>query len=455
MATPIVQINVSVTNAPVPNLLQRTGALVSQGGTTGAVNSLSLLTQLSDLTPLLMGAKSISAMTWASSVVTFTSTAHGYPIGDSLQLSIAGTTPAAYNGTFPCTIIDANTISYNLASNPGVVTIQGKVTDVDVAYLLEMATTFFAQGTNQSVYMLELGSGTPAQGVTALGAYITLYPNSFYSYLVPRGWDAEPTFPAFLASFESNTAMTYFFVTATLSTYTNFTALMKCVFMMIESPLIPATEYTLASTFWKTLSYNPSSSNQVGPLCFSYAVGVTPYAVTGPQATSFKSANLNYITTGAEGGISNTMLVWGHMCDGNPFNYWYSIDWTQINLNLDLSNEIINGSNNSLAPLYYNQPGINRLQNRAAGTAKRAISYGLALGTVVTTQLPAAQFAAAVAAGTYNGFFVINAEPFSAYNAENPNDYAIGKYAGLSAGFTPARGFEMLIVNLNVTNFVA
>lgn len=454
--TQIVQVNVSQTIAPAPNKLQRTGAFISQGGTNLPPNSKSLLTQLSDLTPLLAASQAITSLVWATNVVTVTTTApHGYPNGDLLQLTIAGATPAGFNGTFMATVTGASTFTYPLTTSPGTATVMGTVTDADVAQLTAMTTTYFAQGNGNPVYVLELGAGTAAEGVTALTAYITNTPNFFYSYLVPRGWDAEPTYVAMVANYESTSAKVYFFTTATLTSYASFTALMKCTFMLIEAPIIPSKEFSLAAAFWVTLNYNPSPANQVTPLCFSYLVGVTPYPVSGPQAATFKAANLGYVTTGAEGGISNAMLVWGHMADGNPFNYWYSVDWAQINLDLNLSNEIINGSNNPINPLYYNQQGIDRLQARARKTMASAVSYGLALGNVITTELDQTAFVAALDAGTYAGNVVINAIPFANYNSLNPSDYAIGKYAGLSAVYTPARGFEQIIFNLNVTNFVA
>lgn len=452
----IVQINVSITNAPTPSTLQRTGAFISQGGTTLAADAYSLLTQLSDLTPLLEGSQAIATLTWASSVVTVTTVApHGYPNGDTLGLTIAGATPAGFNGTFQATITGASTFTYPLANSPGTATVMGAVTDADVAELMSMATTYFANGSAAAVYVIELGAGTPAQGVTALNTFITNTPNFFYSYLVPREWAAEPTYPTMAKNYAANTAKVYFFTTVTASTYTNFTALMKSVFMMIEAPNLPATEFSLASVFYVTLNYNPGPANQVTPLCFSFLVGVTPFAPTGPLAATYKAANVNYVTTAAEGGLSNTMLVWGHNADGNPFNYWYSIDWMQINLELNIANEIINGSNNPLAPLYYNQPGINRLQARSVKTFKSGISFGLILGNVVSVTLGQTQFVNNLNSGVYAGNAVVNAIPFAAYAALNPSDYSIGKYGGLSAVATPGRGFEQIIFNLNITNFVA
>ena len=49
----IVTVNVSLLQAPTPSTLQKTGALISVGGTTESPNSTTLLTELSDLTAIL------------------------------------------------------------------------------------------------------------------------------------------------------------------------------------------------------------------------------------------------------------------------------------------------------------------------------------------------------------------------------------------------------------------
>ena len=60
------------------------------------------------------------------------------------------------------------------------------------AELLNMATTFFAQGNAVGLYILELGvmaSGTA--GVQALTTWLTDNPRVFYSFLVPASWDSS------------------------------------------------------------------------------------------------------------------------------------------------------------------------------------------------------------------------------------------------------------------------
>lgn len=168
-----------------------------------------------------------------------------------------------------------------------------------------------------------------------------------------------------------------------------------------------------------------------------------------------KAASVNYIGTGAEGGISNTILLWGATMDGNDFTYWYSVDWVQINLDLDTANAVINGSNNPINPLYYNQAGIDQLQAVAAGTMSRGITYGLVLGGVTQTTLDGPALDQNLSAGLYADQTVVNAVPFVTYSLENPSDYKIGKYAGFSVVYMPQRGFINIVYDLLVTELIA
>lgn len=456
MTNSIVTVNVTQTVAPAPSTLQRTGAIVTQGGVDTAAGTLSLLTQASDLTPLLVDAVATSNFTWNTGVVTCqTAAPHGIPASTVLQLTISGVTPAAYNGTYTCTIVDADEFTYALVSDPGADTVQGTVIPAAVAELRNDVNTFFDQGANVSVYVLNLGYDDIAGGIASLDDFITTNPNTIYSFLCPNNWDGEADFATMINGYGALTAKTYFFFTTTDATYSDY-ATYKAALTMVESPDAPATEQSVASMFWKTLSYNPSSSNLVTPLAFSFLYGVTAYPTFGnsAQLAEFKAGNVNYVGTGAEGGISNTILFWGTNMDGRPFNYWYSVDWTQENADRSVANAVINGSNNPAAPLFYNQDGINRLQAVLGQTMAQAVSYGLAVGNVVTTQLTQAEFAANFNAGLYAGKVVVNAVPFAAYSAANPSLYAIGEYGGLSVAYAPQRGFESIIINVNASEVV-
>lgn len=636
--TAIVTVNVSQTIAPTSNNLQKTGALISQDGTTGMPGTTTFLSELADLDAILHPSAAITAavLSTAGMAGITTTQVHGLPVGDEISVTIAGVTSPTvglFNGTFLVNVTGTTTFTYPLTGSPQTATAStGTWTPASSAELSAMATTFFSQGAAQGVYVLELGAGTPAQGVAALRTWITdnSAPQMFYSYLIPRSWDAVPDYLAFLGEFEGTTAKTYFFTTTTLSTYASYTNLQKCCFALIEAPAygkwavnplsnltfagswadndltaiawsaanggtvtattttphgvlpgntftlsgntpggyngtftagtlttgstlvfalavnpgvesalgqldastggvatatttnahgvaigqtftisgsiastipggyngtfvavagttgstlkyalaadpgtitsihgqlnasyyvsagVPITEFSAAAPFYVTLNYTPSTTNKITPTAFSFLFDVTPFPTQGNGATlqALQTANINVVGTGAEGGISNTILLWGTTKDGRDFTYWYSVDWVQININLNISNTIINGSNNTINPLYFNQDGINRLQQVSATTLSSGLTFGLVLGTVKQVQLDGPAFDAALDAGTYAGLTVINAVPFVPYNQENPTDYAIGQYSGLSCVYVPTRGFQHIIFNVNVTDFV-
>ena len=541
MTNPIVNLNVSLQLAPAPSQLQKTGALVSQGGTITTPGTKSLLTQLSDLTALLSLAAANATIGWAGGVATVVPVVpHGLPVGQTMNVTIAGATPAGYNGTFPATVISADAFTFPLATNPGTETVPGTWVLSAAAELTQMATTFFAQGSAQPVYVLELGGGDPSHGAAFLETWIGANAGFFYSYLVPREWDGDATFLANLANYTGTGAKTYFGVTTTLATYKAYAG-KKCVLAMIEAPKysvwpanaltalswtagvgtaitttdhgvspgewfqlagvtpsgwngwwqaqagteantlvfdvptdpgaesvlgtlvqsqyasagVGANEFSLASAFRTTLNYQPSSTNKVTSLNFAYEFGVTAFPTDGNAAliTTLLNADVSLIGTGAAGGISSTLVLGGNTSDGNPFKYWYSVDWAQINLSRAVTAALINGANNPENPVDYNQFGINALQQASVSTMASGIAAGLVLNPIAQTSLSASQLQVADDLGTYAAYTLVNAQPFGAYNADNPNDYAAGVYNGITVDYTPLRGFESITINLTVSNF--
>jgi hypothetical protein len=469
---PIVKVNVSVQNAPAPSMLQRTGALISQGGTNLPPGTYSLLNQPSSLTPLTPGVLSLSGITQTAGLATATAAApHGYTIGDTIILTISGATGATtgYNGTFLCTVTTTTAFTYAVSSglaSPAVGTLH--YTPEDVAEINAMVTTFFAQGSGVGVYVVELGAGNAADGQTALAAFIVANPGVIYSYLLPHTWGVSSTFySSFALNYTSTTAKTYFHVTTTLAFWqanpTLFAATLKDLIVSIEAPTVAAayvagtpTEFSAAAFFYVTLNLQPSPARQVTQAAYSYLFGVTPYPTIGNSSlfVNLETANINYVGTGAEGGISNTIEFYGATLDGNDFNkYWFGVDNVQINLDLNTANAVINGSNNPSAPLNFDQQGINSLQAVAANTMQTEIAESLALGALKLTQMTGTDFAQAEANGEFLGLVVVNAIPFASWVALVPSDYQAGIYGGLTVLYTPQLGFRQIIYNVIVSTF--
>lgn len=460
---PIVTVNASLIQAPIPNSLQQTGAFVTQGGTTTAPSTLTQVSTLAALQAILAPAIANTSISWTSSVATITtSTPHGFTSADVIPIVVSGAVPTAYNGAYTGTVTGTSTITYPLVSDGGTTpaSTPGSTTLGAVAELLQMGTTYFSGIGVPAVNILELGEGDVAPGVALLTTFIQNVEGTTsqqYAYLVPREWDDNS---AFLTLCGNNTAVNaelYFYVTTTTANRTVYSGpAYKSVFAGVESPNKSASEFSMASPFGTALKQNPSSSSLVPPMSYSPSYGTTSYPIKGNQSVlqELATAWVNWIGSGQQGGVSWNIIQQGLMSDGNFWNLWYSIDWAQINMNLALANEVINGAATSINPLYYNQLGINRLQNRAVQVATQGVSYGLGNGQVIATKLPNSVFQANLAAGIYANQIVINAEPFSTYTALNPNDYGIGKYAGLSAIWIPQLPFLNIFFNLEATTLL-
>ena len=464
MTNSIVQLQVFQNVAPTPPTLQQTGAIISLGGTTSAAQSLTLLTQAADLTALLATPLAISTLAWSGGTVTAATTApHGLTASSVYYLTIAGAVPTGYNGTYACTITGTSGFTYALVSNPGSETTPGTWTPASRAELVQQTTTFFAQGSLQGVYVLELGVNPIAAGVTALATWLANNASTVYSFLMPRSWDGNSAFIAFLASYQSTTAKTYFYVTTTNATFSGYTVLQKSVFSLIEAPsVVPGgTEFTLAGVWWYTLARaQPSASNRVPPLSFVEVNGVTAYPPSGSSAlfNAWKAAGVNYIDTAAEGGIQKNILKWGTTMDVRPWNYWFAVDWIQLNVDTNVSNAVINGSQSGINPLYDNQDGINTLQAVIYNTLSQGVTFGLVLANkVLQTGFDGQTFAGLLESGVYNGSAVVNAIPFAIYygSTNNPSDYRVGVYNGFAINMTPLRGFESILININVSDYAA
>lgn len=433
----IVTVNTTVTRAPTVSQLQQSGAVVSTGGTTLASGHYQYCGQLSDVTAILADSLDNDTLAWAAGVVTVTTSdpIPGLSTGDTFTTTIAGVTPAGYNGTFKATVTGASTFTYSLAANPGSETVPGTYTSPASSFVRNAATTFFAQGTSVGMYVLELGEqATVSAAITALGDWLTenADPQVFYAYLTPPWWDSEAEdLSTLTANYASPSGQTYFFVTTTSANVSTYEP-DKSVFALVPSPTAAATEVQAAQPFYQWLVNLPGPASQLAPMAYRYGFGVTPWVQMGNSATinTVLSAFGNLILTGAEGGISTASLFKGTTMDGEQSAWWYGVDWFRIQVKQALAAAIINGSNSN-PPLLYNQAGINTLLAVAQNVGNSAVSFGCALSVVV------------------------DAVPFQTYVTQNPNDYNAGIYNGFSATLVGQNGFLTITFNLDAVQFAS
>lgn len=300
--------------------------------------------------------------------------------------------------------------------------------------LLDMATTFFAQGESVGLYVLELGTQVSgAAGITALENWINANPGIFYAYLTPAAWDSQgAALNTMAANYSSPTGKTYFFVTTTQGTISPYQATTKAIIATVPSPGAATTEFQAAALFYQFLANSPNLASPAAPMAYRFLYGVTPWSLTNNQAAinAILTAYGNVILTGAEGGISTACLFKGTTMDGNQMMWWYGIDWLLINAKTDLAAALINAAN-SKNPIYYRQSGINRLLAVVQDLCNDGVSFGL-----LESATP-------------------SATSFQSYIAANPNDYKNGIYNGFSVTATGQNGFLKITFNLDAMQFAA
>lgn len=438
MGYEIVTVNVSQTIGATPSNLQQMSAILSFGSTLQEPGKPVLLTQDSDITDLIqipIGTLTADQSSYGSD---FTLTLpQGKTVnrdpGSEIEISIIGCSPTFWNGTFTATLTDPSTLTWTDESSilDGSPTTVGQFKIEGSDDLSVASDTFFAQGNKVGTYLLELGyqDDIAMKEVLALKAYMQMPLKRFYAYLVPETWKGDADFITLAKLYTANDAMQYFFVLEDTPDDTNYITPYSAIKSIVATAddTYPTTN-AAAAAMWNLVSAAPSEVNKVPPMAFRFLQAVNANQAKDNILKTMVAQNINYVDTGAEGGISNTILVKGVTSDGKDMTYWYSVDWVQINVDMALANEVINGSNNPINPLYYNQDGIDRLQQRAQGVFNTGVAYGLV-----------------------NGQTPVNAIAFKPYTKDNPNDYEIGRYAGLSATYVPMRGFTAIVFNINVT----
>ena len=120
------------------------------------------------------------------------SPAHGY--ASAQQVTIEGVTPAAYNGAFTVTVIDANTFTYGLGAQPG--TASGTATASTPTTTARATSVNHGFSTNDSVTI----SGATPSAFNGSGKVVTVLDANTFTYtLGPAQLHATGTIKAFIS----------------------------------------------------------------------------------------------------------------------------------------------------------------------------------------------------------------------------------------------------------------
>ncbi|ATF87570.1 hypothetical protein [Burkholderia gladioli] len=377
------------------------------------------------------------------------------------------------------------------------------------AELLNMGTSFYAQGTAVGCYVLELGTATGVDAqIALLQAWITQNPGVFYAYLVPAAWDfsKDEVGSVILTSGGSGytSAPSVTFSAPTTGTTATGTAVIQNGAVVQVNITNPGSGYTSAPTV--TFSGGAGTgatgtANLVSGLSemasqYASATGKTYFFVTtsavnlpnyatqksvfavqpSPTAasTEFQAAGPFYQWLVNSPSASNRLA---------PMSYRYMTGLTpwskkgnQAAINTALTgygNLVLTGAeggistaalfkgtlmDGSQASWWY---GIDWFQIQAKQALAAAIINGSNQNPPLLYDQPGINALLAVAQNVANNAVTfgcalsvtVSAIPFATYTAQNPNDYKAGQYGGLSATAVGQNGFLTITFNLDAVQF--
>lgn len=434
----IVNLNTIVTRASVPSQLQRSGALISLGGTSLTAGTYQFCGLLSDLTSILSASGNYQELTNMGETFFAQGQANGFyvlelgtAVGVDAQIALLQTWLAANPGIFYAFLVPA-AWDYSQDEVGSAVIMAGGTGYTSAPTVVFSAPT---SGTTAAGTAVIQNGKVVAITITNPGSGYTAAPTITFSGGGGSGAAATAKLACAMdilaANYASPTSKTYFFVTTSQANIANYAGT-KSVLAFVPSPTAPSTEFGAAAFFYQWLVNSPSASNKLAPMAYRYLFGVTPWPLSGQSAAinAILTANGNIILTGAEGGISNACIFKGLLMDGSQASWWYGIDWFQVHAKQDLAAAIINGSNSN-PPLLYDQPGINTLLGVASNDGSSAVSFGCALSVSVI------------------------AVDFNTYTTQNPNDYQAGIYNGLAATVVGQNGFLTITFNIDAVQFAS
>ncbi len=349
--------------------------------------------------------------------------------GAGLTLNITATTGSTSNGQVASVAITSGGSAYS--SIPGVTFTGGGGTGAaGVATISGGAVTgvtITAPGSGYTSAPTVTIAAPPANPVTQLTEYLQSYPLQNYLYVIDPTNSQNTAFGTLAANYNSYTSYTYFLLTLSVSQASVY-ANNKSTILFTPATALPSTEFTASVIAFAFASLSPSAVAKMRPFNYRFATGVTIYALPGTQAfVAALGTNTNIIIPATAGGLTELMLLGGQTSDGNAINLWYGPDYASLSVTQALANAIIEGSNDLINPLDYDQQGINTLVARTIQTLNSAVTVGAILGPVTVTAID-----------------------FADYVIANPSNYQEGIYNGLSFTIVPARGFNAITYGMTV-----
>lgn len=304
----------------------------------------------------------------------------------------------------------------------------------------KFADAFFAQNSNKTLLVFEVGSSGGAQAnLQLLETFIDNKVGTAYMYYIPNRLFADNYFATVATKYAKPDVPVYFCVNLAkgdASSDTNFNRVkgLKSVFGMY--PNCSDTNWVASGIpmgVMASYAYDISVANKMQPL---------NNKIVTAQVESLKKSDIDKIVQVPASFLykngTSTLLENCLFADGEPFSYWYSWDNTMSIIESSISTAIINSSNIANSTIPYNERGIDILSQNIIN----ALALCKDLNYITS-------FGAGYDLGTKSiiGINTIGSIPFSEYKASNPEDYKQGIYNGFTIYVEVCRYIRQIKIN--------
>lgn len=345
----------------------------------------------------------------------------------------------------------ATNIEINTIQNVSPTTLSSILKETDPATATEFSKSiqgYFNYSGNRSVNVLELGqvseTTTLQTQATQLDTIIKSGLHRSYMYLIPTSFYIENSpIVSIMQEYTKETSAQYFMISTTADVTTDAVATqfknLKSCFLVYDNS-DTSQNINLAGSILGILAsskFDISGNNKASPLNFKILQGFKFNPINRVLLNKLTQYPANFIFNE----VGYATIGNGRYTNGDAWDYWYQWDLTQLALQQKITQLLINGVNNPVNVIRFDQQGIDIIN----ASVKSTLSEYIQLGCINTYAM-----ALNPANNTLIGLNNINTIDFNTYISQYPDKYQNEIYDGISFYVLINRYIRQCILNITL-----
>lgn len=345
----------------------------------------------------------------------------------------------------------ATNIEINTIQNVSPTTLSSILKETDPATATEFSKSiqgYFNYSGNRSVNVLELGqvseTTTLQTQATQIDTIIKSGLHRSYMYLIPRSFYIENSpIVSIMQEYTKETSAQYFMISTTADVTTDAVATqfknLKSCFLVYDNS-DTSQNINLAGSILGILAsskFDISGNNKASPLNFKILQGFKFNPINRVLLNKLTQYPANFIFNE----VGYATIGNGRYTNGDAWDYWYQWDLTQLALQQKITQLLINGVNNPVNVIRFDQQGIDIIN----ASVKSTLSEYIQLGCINTYAM-----ALNPANNTLIGLNNINTIDFNTYISQYPDKYQNEIYDGISFYVLINRYIRQCILNITL-----